>query len=102
MPKQNNYSFPDLVKNIQSNVIEQAEDIFEHFNAKPKFSITEIPNAYGGNPELHVDFSYSGRLYNGVQKTFVFKPTSQTEQGFVNEIRSYLLDCVDGFVNIGF
>ena len=92
----------DLVRKIQQNVIQQAEDIFEHFNAKPVFDIVEIPNESGGNSELHVGFYYQGRLYNGKMKQFVYRPAVQTEQGFINEIRSYLLDCVDGLINLGY
>lgn len=92
----------ELVKRIQSEVVQQAEDIFEHFQAKPVFDIVEIPNEYGGNSELRVGFYYTGRLYNGKTKQFVYRPASQTEQGFINEIRSYLLDCVDGFINLGY
>jgi hypothetical protein len=92
----------DLVRKIQESVVQQAEDIFEHFHAEPVFDIVEIPNSYGGNSELHVGFYYRGRLYNGKTKQFVYRPASQTEQGFINEIRSYLLDCVDGFINMGY
>ena len=92
----------ELIKRIQSEVVQQAEDIFEHFHAKPVFDIVEIPNPYGGNSELHVGFYYTGRLYNGKTKQFVYRPASQTEHWFINEIRSYLLDCVDGFINLGY
>ena len=92
----------ELINHIQSNVVQQAEDIFEHFNAVPHFSMVEIPNPCGGNSELHVGFYYTGRLYNGKTKQFVYRPASQTETGFIHEIRSYLLDCVDTFINLGY
>lgn len=92
----------ELINRIQSEVVQQAEDIFEHFHAVPHFSMVEIPNPCGGNSELHVGFYYTGRLYEGKTKQFVYRPASQTETGFIQEIRSYLLDCVDTFINMGY
>ena len=92
----------ELIKRIQSEIVLQAEEIFKHFYAKLSFDIVEIPNPYGGNSELHVGFYYVGRLYNGKTKRFIYCPASQTEQGFIDEIRSYLLDCVYGFINLGY
>lgn len=90
----------ELVRRINAEVIQQAEDIFEHFNAVPRFEIKEVPNEFGGNSELHVTFWYLWRDMIGKLKTFVYRPATQTQDGFVNEIRSYLLDCVDTFINL--
>ena len=92
----------NLVRKIQERIIPQAEDIFEHFYAKPDFTITEIPNELGGNSELHVSFRYHARYYDGKMKEFVYRPASQTQEAFINEIRAYLLDCVDGLINLGY
>ena len=90
----------ELVKRINAEVVQQAEDIFEHFHAVPRFEIKEIPNEYGGNPELHVTFWYLWHDMISRVVNFVHRPACQTQDEFVNEIRSYLLDCVDTFVNL--
>lgn len=66
----------ELINRIQSEVVQQAEDIFEHFHAVPHCSMVEIPNPCGGNSELHVGFYYTGRLYEGKTKQFVYRPAS--------------------------
>lgn len=89
----------DLVCRIKEEIIQQAEDIFEYFGMVPSFSIVEVPNPCGGNSELHVTFKYTGR-YEGREEKFIYRPATQTQNGFLNEIKAYLLDCVDTFVNI--
>lgn len=94
--------FTELIKKIYESVVQQAKDIFEFFHAVPHFSIAEATNSHGGNPELFIIFSYTCKLYEGKTKKFVYRPASQTETGFIQEIRSYLLDCVDTFINMGY
>lgn len=90
----------ELVRRINSEVIQQAEDIFEHFDARPRFDVVEIPNEYGGNSELRVTFTYTTPHYRGKEVTFAYNPASKTQDGFINEIKAYLLDCVDTFINL--
>ena len=81
-------------------LIGQAEDVFEHFQAKPVFEVKTINNPFGGNPETHVGFTYTTKHFNGKPKLFSYRPASQTVDEFINEIRAYMFDCVDAFVNL--
>ena len=82
--------------------IETAEEVFEHFNTKPIFSYEVIENPYGGNPELKVVFTYTGRIYNGAVKEWKINPAFYSVDMFRNEIKAYMYDCVYGFISLGY
>lgn len=81
--------------------IETAEEVFEHWDMKPRFKWTVKENPYGGNPELIVKFDYTGKI-QGREKVFRVNPASCSVEMFVNELKAYLYDCVYGFVSILF
>lgn len=81
--------------------IETAEEVFEHWDMKPRFQWTVKENPYGGNPELIVKFDYTGKI-QGREKVFRISPASCSVEMFVNELKAYLYDCVYGFVSILF
>lgn len=82
------------------NQMDRINDVFEHFNATPKFIIDVKENPYGGNPTLKVTFWYEAKYYAGKQVVFIYRPTVETIDSFVNSILAYMFECVDTFVNI--
>lgn len=80
-------------------VFDQAEDIFDHFDAVPNFKIEDRTRP-GCNIELHVLFDYKARNYYGKHVDFEWQPCVESLQTFAARIKAYLLDCVDTFVNI--
>lgn len=91
------------MKEVQAMVyrnMDRISDVFEHFNVKPYFSVEEIKNPFGGNPEQVVTFTFVAPHYNGKTKTFKRNPASKTVEMLENEILAYMFQCVDTFVNI--
>ena len=80
--------------------VQQIDDIFEYFKATPHFLFEVVSNDFGGNPELIVSFWYETRHYNGKHVKFTYQPAFGTIESFINEIKAYMLDCVDGFINL--
>ena len=81
-------------------ILDQIRDVFEHFNVEPIFSDEIIPNPYGGNPEYKVTFTYKAPHFEGREKVFTYHPAFTTVPGFIAEIRAYMFECVDAFVNL--
>lgn len=82
---------------------EQFIDILQAMQADFTFNLYEEtkPNKYGGNPETVVYFnnvSINGIPYK--DKIFKWQRSAQTENGFYNEIKSYLFDVLDGVSNL--
>lgn len=86
----------ELVRRINNEVIPQIEDIFEHFDAEPVFGIEEDSIWLGS---FRVIFTYKTKSFNGKTKVFYYVPT-KAHDGFINEIKAYMLDCVDTFINL--
>ena len=84
----------ELVRRV-NGVIQQAEDIFEHFGAEPVFNL-ESETIW----DLRVTFTYKTKSFNGKVKVFNYNPASKTQDEFINEIKAYMLDCVDAFINL--
>ena len=82
--------------------IETAKECFEHFNAKPIFNYRVIENPYGGNPTLHVTFTYETKQFNGKIKEWKINPAFCSVEMFRNEIKSYMYDCLYCFISILF
>lgn len=72
---------------------EQISDILERINENAKCKITPINDI-----EYRVNISISD--FNFPEKRLVYRGYCQTEQAFINEIKGYLFDCLDGIVNI--
>lgn len=82
--------------------MDRINDIFDYFHATPYFLFEVESNPYGGNPELIVTFRYDTKMFPGKTVKFVYRPAFTTVQNFVNEIKSYMFDCVDAFVSLLF
>ena len=83
-----------------NSLIDQAEDVFDHFNATPIFEVKTIENPRDGTFSAHIEFTYKTKYFNGKPKLFSYNSSAQTVDNFINEIRSYLFDCIDAFVNL--
>ena len=94
------YEYDKTLDEKMTALIDQTEDIFEYFSVTPVFNVSVIENEYGGNPEVKVDFTYAAKHLNGKPKQFILRPAIQTGEAFINEIRAYMFDCVDAFVNL--
>lgn len=83
---------------------EQFNDMLEGLVAEGNYKISLIPaeeeNSVGGNPRRLVYFSavIKGMTYK--DKEFTWQLSSQTENGFINTIKGYLFDVLDGVVNL--
>lgn len=86
----------ELVRRIEQDVIQQAKDIFEHFGAEPVFNFEPDAIWLGS---FRVTFTYKTKYFNGKTKVFYYVPT-KTHDDFINEIKAYMLDCVDTFINL--
>lgn len=86
----------NLVRRINEEIIQQAEDIFEHFGATPIWEIVEYPDIN----VVCVKFTYETPSFNGKAMLFQHFFGLETEDAFINRIKAYLLDCVDTFVNL--
>ena len=77
----------------------QAGDIFEHFGAVPHFDAWVEQNEFGGNPSYFVELSIDWKVPMKKVK-FTYHLAAMTLKEFENEIKSYLYDCVDTFINL--
>lgn len=82
---------------------EQFNDILESITQEFQFELYEeiTPNQYGGNPLTKVYFK--NVVINGVpykDKTFAWQRATQSEMDFINYIKAYLFDVLDGVVNL--
>lgn len=60
----------------------------------------EKENAYGGNPARSVTFNMEMGDIPYKEKVFSWQMASQTEEGFVNGVKAYLMDVLDAVVNL--
>lgn len=83
---------------------EQFADVVEALSGGGKYDISlickETPNKFGGNPTRTVTFSMTGGEIPQKEKIFTWQMASQTEDDFVNEVKAYLLDVLDGLANL--
>lgn len=83
-------------------IAEQFDDIINGFGNHGDFSLvySEKPNEFGGNPHIQVVFNATINTISYKEKIFVWQMASQTEQGFINEIKAHLFDVLDSVVNL--
>lgn len=84
-------------------VSEQFEDIMDRLcgdNYTFSLDIEEKENEFGGNPHRKVTFNMNANDIPYKEKVFNWHMASQTENGFINEIKAYLLDTLDAVVNL--
>ena len=83
---------------------EQFTDVVEALPGGEKYKISlvcdEKPNPFGGNPTEIVTFSMTGGDIPYKEKVFEWHIAGKTEDEFVDEVKAYLLDVLDGLVNL--
>lgn len=83
---------------------EQFNDILEKIATRAGYSFTLKPeekkNPYGGNPERSVSFSAVINDIPYKDKKFTWHLASQSETDFINSVKSYLFDVLDGAANM--
>lgn len=85
-----------------SMIEEQFDDILshagDHGNMKLTYNYKE--NEFGGNPYIWVDLKANINSIPYKEKKFTYHMASQTEIGFINEIKAWLFDMLDGVANL--
>ena len=95
-------SFESLNNEIMG-IKEQFKDIMYHMAGDYgdfNLVLEIVQNPFGGNPVPTVTFDYKYFDIAGKKVVFEQQLASQSEKDFVNEIKSYLFDCIDTFVNM--
>lgn len=84
-------------------ITEKMSDILERMNANVeefRLDYAEKGNVYAGNPMQTVQFAARINGLDYKQKTFVRSFASESDTDFINRIKAYMLDVLDGVANL--
>lgn len=80
----------------------QFDDVLSHSgdHGYMKLTYNYKENKFGGNPHVWVDLEANINSIPYKEKRFTYQMASQTEIGFINEIKAWLFDMLDGVANL--